>query len=185
MSGLAIFRRVFMTEVTQRVSEQEIDDRIARFLEHEEALEKAERKEARKAVLQPLGFLGAAIAVLGTSLSIYMPIINSSLAKDAAVAVEEWSTSHPAKDIPVTNGFVGYPSYLTSLGVDSAGIRETISSPIRDPENLMIKVIKDTGSTSSSGYTVCTYLVSQENDRLDTYDSSTGKPVDNSLKACS
>lgn len=170
--------------MTEILHPDEVDARVARFLEAEEANAKAERKEQLKAVLQPLGFIAAPVILISVSFGVYMPILNFSPAKETASVVEEWAVSHPTREIPTTDEFVSYPAYLETLGVTASTADDEAEAVFSDPDDVMVKIVNN-GQESTGGYTVCAYLNKDGSDDLYSFDSTTGKAIGNALKTCS
>jgi len=174
-----------MTQTMRELPKNDVDERIARFLAAEEEKYKAERKEKMKAVLQPLGFVVAPFALAGAAFMVYAPIMNFSPAQETASVVEEWAVSHPTHEIPTTDEFVSYPSYLGTLGIDVASAEHEEAVIFSDPDDVMVKVINNDGTETSDGYTICAYLNNDGSDDLYSFDSTTGKAIGNALKVCS
>lgn len=171
-----------MTETLRRPLKNDVDARVARFLAAEEEKRKAEKKEAIRALAEPAGVIvigGIIASVFGL---VYGPALKDSLdaspAKDVASVIEEWSISHPTKQLPMTDEYVSYPSYLQGLGKSGDE-----NSP-KNPEELMVKVVNSDGVGTEVGFTVCAY---SENDgeALYSFNSVTGERVENKVKTCS
>jgi hypothetical protein len=173
-----------MTEIIQRHSGSDTDAKIARFLAQEEEKYKAKQKEVIKAMLYPAGLIVGMAGIGIASFAMYTPILNASPSKDIAGIVEEWSVSHPTQNIPATDEFIDYSSYLHTLGMKhNHESMDSLELKTENPSGLMVKVVKNRDSTSPAAFTVCSYADGK--DDMDSFDSVTGKSVTNELKTCS
>lgn len=173
---------------TRRLRSEEIDSRVPRFLEQEEAKRKMQRKEGLKALFYPLSLIALVPAMTAGAYFLYSPLYDSTLAEDAGAVIEEWSIMNPTKEISATNGYTSYPSYLQTIGIsedsDPYESRKIMGRVIGNPEDIMVKIIKG-GNSDPAGFTVCAYHRDSDENDLTTFNSSTGENVDEEIVTCS
>lgn len=113
------------------------------------------------------------------------------LAQEIGTALEEWAVVHPNEDIPKTDTFVSYASYLDVLDPDESLRPRKLSKD--DPEGMMVKIVHKENAPSSAGFIVCAYSekgfsVAEKREsfsKMYSYDTATDEVVLEDVETCS